>query len=59
MKLIREENSGNLFVIVGLAALTYFLFKIDLSEIGFFSLIYLIFMILHQVVLYFTPDNPK
>ena len=45
----------NIFAIVGLAALTYFLFKNDLSDVGFFALIYLIFMVVYELGIRFYP----
>ena len=46
----------NIFAIVGLAALTYFLFKNDLSDVGFFALIFLIFMVVYELGIRFYPS---
>ena len=42
----------NIFAIVGLAALTYFLFKNDLSGVAFFALI---FMVVYELGIRFYP----
>lgn len=51
----KEANMNNIFVIVGLTSLTYFLFKNDLSDVGFFALIYLIFMVVYELGIRFYP----